>query len=79
MKATQAERKLTKVEHELFTEYYEGTSKTGSKITCILDKNCVRYTVTQQNGQRTKQITRREYWNGEEARCFARATAALEN
>lgn len=77
MKATQAERKLTKVNHEIFSEYYEGTSETGNKVTCILDTNCVRYTVTKQNGQRTKMITRREYMNGEEARCFKRATEAL--
>lgn len=70
---------LKKVEnHMIFTEYYEGTSKTGNKIACILDDNCVRYTVTKQIGARTKQIARREYGNGNKATCFRNATAALE-
>lgn len=43
------------------------------KVTCILDDNCVRYTVTE-NGR--KKI-RREYDNNQKEACFTDATKAL--
>ena len=68
--------KLKKVEHDMFSQYYEGTNGT-KKVTCILDKNCVRYVVLVPGKWGMKVASRREYSNGNESRCFAAAETAL--
>ena len=68
--------KLEKVEHDVFSEYYEGTNGTR-KVTCILDSGCVRYTVLVPGKHGMKVASRREYANGSEARCFEAAEKAL--
>ena len=68
--------KLTKVDHDMFSEYYEGTNGTR-KVACILDQNCVRYMVLVPGKHGMKVASRREYANGSEARCFAAAEKAL--
>lgn len=65
---------LKKVENKMFKQYYEGIAVSGSKVVCILDDNCVRYTAVDTTGKR---IARREYGNSGKATCFKRATATL--
>lgn len=67
-------RQLEKVNSKLFNKIYEGTAVSGWKVTCILDDNCVRYTVVDRFG-RSK--SRREYDNHKKELCFKRATEAL--
>lgn len=65
---------LTKVNDKLFSERYEGTTASGKNVICILDDNCVRYSVLNANG---KQVSCREYDNAQKETCFANATKAL--
>lgn len=68
--------KLQKVEHSIFSEYYEG--RNGDRVvTCILDLNCVRYMVLMPSKHGLKTVTKREYHNGSEALCLASAEKAL--
>jgi len=72
---------LEKSEDKIFNRIFVGTKEVMNKdyrmierkVTCILDKNCVRYVVVE-NG---KQISRREFANGKEELCFKNATKAL--
>lgn len=71
---------LKKENHPMFAEYYVGTSANGqTKVTCILDNNCVRYIVSKMGRWGWKVATRREYGNEPQskARCFQNATKAL--
>ena len=68
--------KLTKVEHDIFSEYYEGNNG-DKKVTCILDEICIRYIVLVPSKYGVKVSSRREYSNGNEKRCFAAAEKAL--
>ena len=71
---------LTKTEHPMFSEYYEGYNPmTQRRVICILDDNCVRYTVLVKSGRlaREKVQIRREYANTNKARCMANASDAL--
>ena len=63
---------LIKTNHDTFKEFFTGT-KGNKTVNCILDINCIRYTVIV-NGKRT---IKREYPNTESALCFQRATAEL--
>lgn len=63
---------LKKIKHEVFSNYYIGENG-NKKVIAILDTNCIRYMVIV-NG---KQITRREYANGNESICLKNATKAL--
>lgn len=65
---------LSKVESNMFNEYYEGIAVSGSKVIVILDDNCVRYTALTAAGKR---ITRREYGNAGKATCFKKVTETL--
>lgn len=64
--------KLTKVEDALFQEKYEG-ERNNKRVVCILDDNCVRY-IGFVNGKR---VVRREYANGRQGLCVARAIGWL--
>lgn len=67
---------LKKVENAMFKEYYEGLN--GSRrVVCILDPNCVRYTVFAPGKWGERQISRREFANGKENLCFKNAIKAL--
>lgn len=68
--------KLVKAQSDIFDEYYVG-QKGLRKVICILDENCVRYMVLAPGKHGMKCVTRREYNNGQEARCFANAEKAL--
>ena len=68
--------KLEKWENGVFSEYYEGRNG-GRVVVCILDDNCVHYTVRKKVGGKLKQVARREYGNASKARCLAAAEKAL--
>lgn len=63
---------LVKVEHEVFREYYEGING-QRRVCCILDQNCIRYTVFE-NGKKKRTST---FSNGQENTCFRNAVNAL--
>lgn len=71
-------RELNKVERFGFNEYYEGSSTDRkAKVICILDENCVRYSVCRKAKTIYKQVSRHEYGNSEKEKCFRNATKAL--
>jgi hypothetical protein len=65
---------LTKRDNTIFAEYYEGTAISGARVICILDDNCVRYSVYDRN---SKRITRREYANNNKTLAIRKATEWL--
>lgn len=70
-------KELKRVEKFGFAEYYEGVSEDGqTKVTCILDDSCVRYSVHKKAKTIFKQVSRREYGNHEKERCYRSATKA---
>lgn len=71
-------KELKKVERFGAKEYYEGTSADGkTKVMCILDDNCVRYSVCKKGRTIFKQVSRHEYGNHEKEICFRNATKAF--
>lgn len=70
--------KLVRTQSDVFKEYYVGKNvRRGREVICILDENCVRYMILAPGKHGMKCISRREYSNGQEARCFANAEKAL--
>lgn len=70
-------KELQKVEKFGFAEYYEGISADGkTKVTCVLDDNCVRYSICKKAKTIFKQVSRHEYGNHEKEICFRNATKA---
>ena len=65
---------LTKRDNTIFNEYYEGTAVSGARVICILDDNCVRYSVYDRN---SKRILRREYANNNKTLALRKATEWL--
>lgn len=74
-------KKLHKIEMKPFNEVYQATTVVTTKdfrkvtrtVTCLLDDNCVRYTVVEDG----KAKSRREYGNDQKERCFRNAEKAL--
>lgn len=65
-------KQLVKVNHEVFHDFYEGING-QRRVCCILDKNCIRYTVFE-NGKKKRTST---FINGQEQTCFDNAAKAL--
>lgn len=69
-------KELVKVERYGFSEIYEGVVG-DSKITCILDDNCVRWSLCRKARTIYKQVSRHEFSNDKKELCFKNATRAL--
>lgn len=74
--------KLQKINHEYFDTMYEASFKglnkdwkfVETRITAILDNNCVRFTVIE-NG---KAIRKRYFKNNQKEKCLVEANKVLE-
>lgn len=69
-------KELTKIESEMFNEYYVGRNG-NREVRCILDDFCVRYIVLAPGKWGMKQESRREYKNNQKELCLRRATETL--
>lgn len=69
-------KELAKVERYGFSEIYEGVVG-DSKIVCILDDNCVRWSLCRKARTIYKQVSRHEFSNDKKELCFKNATRAL--
>lgn len=66
---------LVKVNSTIFDEIYEGING-NKKVVCILDNNCVRYTVLDLTKPRQKG-KRHEFNDNQKELCFRNATKVL--
>jgi hypothetical protein len=68
-------KELVRVESNIFDEIYEGING-NKKVVCILDNNCVRYTVFNLTKHRQSGI-RHEFTDDKKELCFKNATKVL--
>lgn len=67
---------LERTNNDIFKEFYEGING-NTKVTAILDTNCVRYMVFKKISTSWKRTARREFVNDKKEMCLKNANKAL--